>query len=129
MQKKEIKISDAEWLVMKILWKEQPLTSENIIQRLASKVSWHPKTVRTLISRLVQKKAIAFKAEGREYLYYPLLEENKSIKEETSSFVKRVFDGALQPMLAHFVENQTLSSKEIKELKNLLHKKMKGKKS
>lgn len=118
--RKTPRISEAEWQVMKVIWKEQPLTAEQIIQQLAGKTSWHRKTIKTLIRRLVQKGALRFEKLERQYRYWPLLEETDGVRAESRSFLDRVFDGALQPMMAHFVRNQKLTPKEIRELQAIL---------
>ncbi len=85
--------------------------------------SWHPKTAKTLLNRLVKKKALAYEQAGRAYLYRPLVQEGDCVRAEAESFLQRVFGGSLQPMLAHFVEQNKLSPKELAELKRLLEKK------
>lgn len=118
------KISETEWEVMKVLWAKAPLSSHEIIEALlAQDSSWHPKTARTLINRLVKKKAVGFAMEGRGYLYRPLVKESDCVKAASQSFLERVFGGALKPMLAHYVEHRKLSADEIRELKRLLEEK------
>jgi BlaI family transcriptional regulator, penicillinase repressor len=119
------RISETEWKVMKICWARSPVTAQEIIEALAAKDDWHPKTVKTLLNRLVKKRALGFKKEGRAYLYQPLAAERDCVTAETQSFLDRVFGGSLKPMLAHFVENRKLSPKEIVELKSLLKQKEK----
>ena len=117
------KISDAEWQVMKVLWVKSPITANEIVDQLSGETSWKPKTVRTLINRLVTKKAIAFNKQGRQYLYYPLLEEEACVRAETASFLGRIRTSTLKPMLAAFLEDENLSAEEIEELKRMLDKK------
>lgn len=114
------RISEAEWEVMKICWGRSPITAQEIIDQLVAQDDWHPKTVKTLLNRLVKKRALGFKKDGRAYLYHPLVTEKDCVSAESRSFLDRVFGGALHPMLAHFVEHQKLSSLEISELKALL---------
>jgi BlaI family penicillinase repressor len=114
------KISEAEWEIMKILWASAPLNAAAIIDQLNAKESWHPRTVKTLLNRLVKKKALRFQKSGREYLYEPAVSEKACVRAESESFLQRVFGGALQPMLAHLVEERKLTPKEIKELKQIL---------
>jgi BlaI family penicillinase repressor len=119
------KISEAEWEVMKILWKKSPLSSQEVANELSQKTTWHPKTVKTLINRLLKKKVLGFKKEGRSYFFYPLLAESQCVLAESQSFLDRVFGGALQPMVAHLVKEQKLSDKDIKELQEILKGKVK----
>ena len=116
------KISEAEWQVMKQLWTAHPTSANGIVKQLEKTMSWKPKTVKTLISRLVQKEAIGFEKQGRRHLYFPLVEEEKIVREESRSFLNRFFGGTFTPMLANLIENRDLSENEIKELKELLNK-------
>lgn len=117
------RISDAEWQVMKVLWAKSPITANEIVDQLSDATSWKPKTIRTLINRLVTKKAIAFDKQGRQYHYYPLLAEAASVRAETQSFISRIRTSALKPMLAAFLEDENLSKEEIEELKTILDEK------
>ena len=118
------KISETEWEVMKVLWTRSPLSADEIIAALtAQDEEWHPKTAKTLLNRLVKKKALGFEKEGRAYLYHPLVREAECIKAASDSFLDRVFGGSLTPMLAHFVERKKMSAGQIRELKRLLEHK------
>jgi BlaI family penicillinase repressor len=114
------RISEAEWEIMKLCWNRSPQSAQEIIEALSSQAVRHPKTVKTLLNRLVKKGALGFKKEGRAYLYEPLVAEKDCVAAESNSFLDRVFGGSLQPLLTHFVENRKLSSAEIAELKRLL---------
>ena len=119
--KKVPRISETEWQVMKVLWAKAPCSAGDIIAALARQDSeWHPKTVRTLLNRLVAKKALGFTNEGRSYVYRPLVSEEDCADAASDSFLERVFGGSLQPMLAHFVEQKKLSEAQIRELRNVL---------
>ena len=120
------KISDAEWQVMKVLWTKSPITANEIIEKLEGEQDWKPKTIRTLINRLVGKNAVGFDKDGRQYLYYPVLEEAECVRDEAKSFFSRISSGALKPMLAAFIEEQKLSKDEIEELKKILDTKSNG---
>lgn len=113
------KISEAEWEVMKIVWGSSKLTANEIIEALEHK-QWSPKTIRTLIKRLVEKQALDYEQDGKLYTYFALVNEEECVKSETQSFMKRIYGGALQPMLVHFLKNEQLSKKEIEELKSIL---------
>lgn len=113
------KISDAEWQVMKVLWKKSPLTAAEIIDKLQPETKWNRKTIHTLIRRLVKKQVLGIREES-PYTYYPLLEEELCMKEETKSFLEKVYDGSLQLLMANFLKDEKLSKKEIDKLKKLL---------
>lgn len=114
-------ISETEWEIMQVAWRLEQAGSQEIVDALTeSDPSWHPKTAKTLLNRLVRKKALGFKKEGRAYIYRPLLKQEDCVGAESESFLDRVFGGSLKPMLAHFVDKQKLTKKEINELKALL---------
>ncbi|APH20292.1 BlaI/MecI/CopY family transcriptional regulator [Clostridium botulinum] len=121
------KISAAEWEVMKLLWKESPLTSEKIINPLTEKMDWSTQTVKTFITRLLKKEAIGFEKVGRAYNYYPLISEDECIKAENQSFLQKVYDGAVGMLFTRFLEEETLSEDEIEELEQILKDKKEGK--
>ena len=121
MKKPVPRISDTEWEVMRAVWAGHPAPAGVIIERLvASDPSWHPKTARTLLGRLVEKGALTYTVDGRIFLYRPLVTEQECIAAASTSFLERVFGGALQPMLAHFVERESLSPEEVRELEQIL---------
>ena len=112
-----MRISDAEWQVMDLLWKESPQTSFRISESLSESQSWSPKTVKTLLSRLVKKGFLGFDKEANRYLYFPTVSRRESIRKEGRSFIDRLFGGDAASMLLHFVEASELSSKERDELR------------
>lgn len=115
------KISNAEWEIMKIIWKSPKITSINIINELKNKEDWKPATVKSLINRLLNKEAIGFDKVGNEYLYFPLVSEDKCIKSESKLFLSKVFDGSVKSMLLSFVESKELSKDDLEDLKNILN--------
>jgi len=115
------RISDTEWEIMRVIWQRHPLTANEVLEGLAATdPSWHPKTVRTLLARLVSKKALDYKTNGRTYVYSPLVSREECIATASESFLDRVFGGSLTPMLAHFVEQQKLSPEDLEKMKQLL---------
>ncbi|TCL76434.1 BlaI family penicillinase repressor [Hydrogenispora ethanolica] len=114
------RISEAEWEVMKVLWENSPLTANQIIESLAGKTSWKPKTVKTLISRLLKKDAIGFEKDDRTYHYSPRVSKEECTRAESRSFLDRVYGGELNALLAGFIGEQKLSEEEIAELKRML---------
>jgi BlaI family penicillinase repressor len=125
--KKVPRISEAEWVVMQVLWSRGPRTANEIVQELEGKVHWNPRTIRTLINRLLNKRAILFDKEGREYRYSSAVSEEQCARQERRSFLGRVYKGATKPMIAAFLDDARLSKKDIAELRAILEGKGKGK--
>jgi len=118
--KTAIRISEAEWLVMKALWAKAPAASRDIVAAVAPETHWNAKTILTLVRRLVDKGAVGFTRTARINLYFPKVTEREGVKMETRSFLKRIFGGSLQPMLAHFVREAELSEQDVAELRRIL---------
>ncbi|TXK72434.1 BlaI/MecI/CopY family transcriptional regulator [Paenibacillus sp. N3.4] len=117
------KISESEWEIMKIIWKDSPITSEQILLQLPDENQWSDQTVRTFINRLLKKQVIGFEKSGRGYKYYPLFSEKECVKAESQSFLKRVFGGVAGSMVTNFLEEVHLSEKEIEQLQKILTEK------
>jgi BlaI family transcriptional regulator, penicillinase repressor len=115
-----IEITDAEALIMEALWEENPIASEDIIARVAPGQGWSDGTVRSLLNRLLNKKALAVKREGRRYWYRPLLKREAYLKDQSESFLGRLFDGRLTPFVTHLSEHQKLSKQDIADLRKLI---------
>ena len=122
------RISETEWEIMRLVWAKSPINANEIVlQLVAADPSWHPKTARTLLARLVQKKALGYEAQGRAYVYSPLVTQQECLVTASQSFLERFFGGSLKPMLAHFVGQQQLTKKELDELRGLLDSKSEDK--
>jgi len=126
MKKRLPRISESEWRVMQVLWEHGPLTANDVVHRLSGEVKWTPRTIKTLIGRLVRKGAVRFQEEGTRYRYSATVPASECIRAETQSFIRRVYQGAMKPALAAFLENTDLSPEEIQELQKILEHKRKG---
>ena len=115
-------ISEAEFEVMKIVWKYAPINTNEITEKLTLTTSWSPKTIQTLIKRLVSKKALSCEKQSRVFVYTPLVQEDEYIHQESNSFLKQYYNGNLSSMLASYLEDDKLSSTEIDNLRHLLSK-------
>lgn len=116
-------ISESEWEVMNILWNHTPLTANEVIASLQESTDWKPKTIRTLLDRLVYKNVVGVNKDQKVYTFYPLYSQDECQRAETESFVKRIYGGALKSMLVQFIQEETLSDEDIKELRSILDKK------
>ena len=120
-----IKISESEWQVMNLVWERSPLSASEIVATLGPKNGWHQRTIRTLLDRLVKKKALKAKPEGKRFLYEPRISREEGLRHESQSFLQRVFGGEPVAMLLHLVEETKLSKEDIEKLKNILSEKEK----
>ena len=116
-------ISEAEYEVMKVVWKHAPISTNEITQQLLKTTSWSPKTIQTLIKRLVNKGALSYEKQSRMFVYTPIVKENEYIGQESNSFLKRFYVGNITAMLSAYLEDDKLSEAEIETLRGLLSKK------
>lgn len=119
-------ISDAEWNVMNVVWENEKCTANEIVDILSTKTMWKPKTIKTMINRLVKKGALSYEIDSenkKTYRYFSNVSESECVKDASNSFIKRVFKGSLNAMMANFVEEGELTEDEIQELKDILDKK------
>lgn len=114
------RISDAEHAVMEILWADAPLTANSVAERLADSQSWSLPTVKTLLSRLLSKGALSAEADGRRFLYRPLIARADYVSHESRRLVDRLFGGKLSPLVAHLAEQEALTAEDISEIEALL---------
>lgn len=119
------RISESEWEVMEILWKQAPATAAEIIEGLAH-TSWAPTTIRTMLARLADKKIVAMKKQEGGISFRPLVDREQCVQWEGDSFLERVFGGATNPLLMHFVKRARLTPDEVRELQKILSEKEKA---
>jgi BlaI family transcriptional regulator, penicillinase repressor len=113
-------ISDAESQVMQLLWAKHPQSADDIVAALQSEKHWQPPTIKTLLNRLLTKGAISAQAEGRKYLYAPVLQKADWLAGQTQGFLGRLFQGRVAPLVAHFSEQGQLSDKDVAEIKAVI---------
>jgi BlaI family transcriptional regulator, penicillinase repressor len=117
-------VSEAELVVMRVIWNQSPVTANQVVQALRDQTRWKPKTIHTLLSRLRRKGALAHTRLGREYLFRPLVAAADYAHEASRSFLGRVFGGEIAPFLACFLEREELTTREIQELRRLLDERL-----
>lgn len=120
-------ITESEWTVMEALWEHAPQTASEVTRTLKGSTRWAENTVRTLLTRLTEKGALATgeNASGTR-TYVPAVQREDCVRAESESFLQRVFQGAAKPLLVHFAQNSKLTPEEVKELKKLLDQSLKS---
>ena len=118
--KKLPQISEAEYEVMKVVWSHAPISTNEITETLTRTTTWSPKTIQTLIKRLVTKGALTYEKQSRVFVYTPLVDEQEYIGAQSSSFLKRFYGGNLTAMVSSYIENDQLSETELDTLRSLL---------
>ena len=113
-------ISEAEFEVMKIVWNHAPVSTNEITERLVKTTAWSPRTIQTLVRRLVNKGVLTYEKQGRVFVYTPLVEEQAYLNQENQSFLNRFYGGEITAMLSACIENDQLSREDLQKLRSLL---------
>ncbi len=114
-------ISEAEFEVMKIVWKHAPISTNEITDKLLQTTSRSPKTIQTLIKRLVTKGVLAYEKQSRMFVYTPVVKKSEYIGQKSNSFLKRYYNGEIPAMVSAFIENDRLSETDVEHLWLILH--------
>ncbi len=115
-----MQISDAESVVMEVLWARSPLASDEVVSALGQQQDWQEATIKTLLNRLLNKGAISAERDGRRYLYSPLIKREDWVSRQSENLLDRLFGGRVAPLVAHFSAHRQLSQADIDELRRLL---------
>jgi BlaI family penicillinase repressor len=123
----QVKITASESLVMDVLWRtDRPMAIEDVREALTDE-TWTDATIRTFLTRLAKKKAVAAFKDGRRFLFRPLIARADYVHAESKSLIDRLFDGQIEPFVAHFSERQDLTAEEIARLRQLIERLGRGK--
>lgn len=114
-------ISEAEYEVMKTVWRYAPITTNEVTDRMLKTTDWSPKTVQTLLKRLVTKGALTYEKKGRMFVYSPVFPEEAYLRQKNTSFLRRYYNGNLPAMFSSFLESEEISEKEIDSLTSILN--------
>ena len=117
-------ISEAEYEVMKIIWAKAPISTTNVVMELTKTSTWTPKTIQSLLGRLVKKGALAYEKDSRVFVYTPLVKEEDYLEKESETFLKRFYNGTINSMVVNFLDKNKLTKEDITQLKKILEDKL-----
>ena len=118
-----MQISDAEWVLMNLIWSSSPIDAAGVVDQIAADNGWSAATVKTMLHRLVRKGALATEQNGKKYVYTPAVRRDACVRQASRSFLDRVFGGDATPALIHFVKTAKLTNKDVEEIRAMLDKK------
>ena len=115
-----VKLADAEWNIMELLWDKGPMTTMEIIRELESSIGWNKSTTMTLLRRMNDKGSIHFKTDNKTKKYYPNFNRDEAELEEARFFLNKHYKGKIGVMVSNLINQEALSKEEIEELYNIL---------
>ena len=120
MKNKLARISDSELQLMQPLWEESPLGASDIAKRLPPALGWSQTTIKTILSRLVTKGALAAEPEGRRFLYRPLIAREQVAAGQAGGLIDRLFGGRVSPLVAQLAEQREIDPEDLAELERIV---------
>lgn len=119
---KQAGLSDGEWKLMNLLWEQSPRTLGEMVEAMKEDTGWSKSTIYVMLKRMLEKHSIEMREEHGLQKYYPLLNREKTAREESRNFLSKVYKGSLSMMVASLVGQDSLSEQDIEELKEVLKK-------
>jgi BlaI family penicillinase repressor len=115
-----MKFTEPEWQIMNALWQQHPATARELAERLPAEVKWAYTTIKTMLSRLVVKKAVSERKSANTSVYDPLVSRDRARRSAVRSLLDQAFDGAVEPMLDFLADDRKLTKKQRRQLLELL---------
>lgn len=115
-----MKLSENEWIIMNALWEFSPATTREIYEMLPEEVNWAYTTVKTMLSRLVKKKAVSENKRGNTCFYEPILARIDARRTVFTHLFDKVLDGTVGPLMHYLVEEKKLTKKEREDFIRML---------
>ena len=116
------RISDSELHLLQLLWNESPQDAAELAEQMRGERDWSLNTVKTLLSRLVAKGAVAAEPQGRRFRYRPLIDRESVAGPQADRLLDRLFGGRLSPLVAQLAEQRSIDPEDLDELEALIRK-------
>lgn len=117
-------ISEAEYEIMKIIWSDSPVSTNEVCEKAPKSHNWSNKTIHTLLSRLVAKHAISYEQRGRMYYYYPIISQKKYLSQENQYFLDRFYNGEAPALLSSLLSGSEISDADLEKMYHMLDSKL-----
>lgn len=117
---KQVGLSDGEWKLMNLLWEQAPRTLGEMVDAMKEDTGWSKSTIYVMLKRMLEKGGIEMREENGLQKYYPMLNQEETAREESRSFLSKVYKGSLSMMVASLVGQDSLSEQDITQLQEIL---------
>ena len=119
--KEEVKVTNSEWYVMNCLWEKRPLSLLQLVPLLMESAGWSKSTSATMVRRMTEKELIGYEENGKTKYFFPKVDKQDVVVQETRDFLQRIYDGSVGMMMSALVRQDDLSSEDIQELQEILN--------
>lgn len=121
MKSKKYQITDAELEIIQLLWENQELTLNEIIEKLSQEKKKNKSTIKTLLYRLVEKGSVkAITNSRKEHKYKAVIDKETYLKMENETFLSKLYNGNTNKLLLNFVEDKKITKKDLQDLMDLI---------
>ena len=117
-----MKLNDSEWTVMNVLWDRSPANGREVLEQVSDETGWAYSTVKTILARLVKKKALRMGKRANTSLYEPLVSRDSARRSALRSLVDKAFAGTFGSLFQHMVAEEKLSRRDRDRLQSMLDK-------
>ena len=121
-----VHLSDGEWQLMQIVWRQGSATAREVLEALPEENTWAYSTVKTMLDRLVEKDIIQSEKRGNVSFYEPVVSQNQARRNAVRSFLDKAFDGAFAPLMRFLLQDGSLSEADRNEIRKLLNDELKN---
>ena len=118
--KEEVKVTNSEWYVMNCLWEKRPLSLMQLVPLLKESAGWSKSTSATMVRLMTEKELIGYEENGKTKYFFPKVDKQDVVVQETRDFLQRIYDGSVGMMMSALVRQDDLSSEDIQELQEIL---------
>ena len=118
--KEEVKVTNSEWYVMNCLWEQNPLSLMQLVPILKESAGWSKSTSATMVRRMTEKGLISYEENGKTKYFFPKVDKQDVVVQETRDFLQRIYDGSVGMMMSALVRQDDLSAEDIQELQEIL---------
>ena len=118
--KEEVKVTNSEWYVMNCLWEQNPLSLMQLVPLLKGSAGWSKSTSATMVRRMTEKGLISYEENGKTKYFFPKVDKQDVVVQETRDFLQRIYDGSVGMMMSALVRQDDLSAEDIQELQKIL---------
>ena len=118
--KEEVKVTNSEWYVMNCLWEKRPLSLMQLVPLLKESAGWSKSTSATMVRRMTEKELIGYEENGKTKYFFPKVDKQDVVVQETRDFLQRIYDGSVGMMMSALVRQDDLSAEDIQELQEIL---------
>ncbi len=114
-------LTEAEWIIMKVVWDNEPCAAGTVQEALANSKNWAYSTVKTTMDRMANKGFLKIQKIRNLQLFSSCLSEVDAKRGEFHKMLKRAFDGAMTPMMQFLIEHEGLSKAESAQLRKFIN--------